>query len=172
MVLNKILAQIFGIMATCVNGVQATSIKKDNILKYNCLANTFSAIQYILLGAYTGCSSCIIAAIRNIIFGHYNKKGMKAPKWVLIAYIIITITINIPLYNSWYSIIPVMNIVVFGYAIWQDNVVITKLGSMFAGATGLVYNFLVEAYVSLINALIDLIGGTIGFIRKLKEKED
>ena len=65
-----------------------------------------------------------------------------------------------------------MNIVVFGYAIWQDNVVITKLGSMFAGATGLVYNLIVEAYASLISALIDLIGGTIGFIRKKVLKEE
>ena len=172
MTLSKIIAQLFGIMASCLNGIQTTSIHKENILKYNCLANTVSAIQYILLGAYTGVTSCLLAAARNIVFAHYNKKEKKAPLWVLITYIVITITINIPLYNSWYSIIPVMNIVVFGYCIWQENVTITKLGSMFAGGTGIIYNLIVEAYASIITALIDLIGGTIGFIRKKVLKEE
>ena len=73
------IAQIFGIFAliTCFISYQTT--KKKRFLIVQLITNAFYAIQYLILKAFSGFSSCVISFTKNILFYNLEKKGKEIP---------------------------------------------------------------------------------------------
>ena len=113
-----ILAQIVGVFIIIVNAIGAFQKKKENLFFYNAMTNMLCALQYFLLGAYTGIICCIIATLRNVIFNRF-KKGV--PMYIFFIYAIIMISVNIPFIHSFLDLCPVMNVLLFSFMLCQNN---------------------------------------------------
>lgn len=161
-----ILAQIFALGGLFLNVMSTQQDEKGKILLYNGLANFTSCIQYILLGAYTGCISCIVASGRNIVFGKYKEK---IPIYILLLYYVIAIILNIPAYNGLMSLIPLFNILLFGYGIWQKNVKTTKLIIIIVDSAAIIYDAYNLALVNCISSIISCTSAMLGYYRYSKE---
>lgn len=164
-----IIAQIFGLISIFFVTVANVKTKKKEILFFNGIANVFSCIQYCLLGAWTGAVSTIIAATRNAIFSRFKDNNI--PLYVLIIYLIIVLIINGFIYTDIISLIPIFNVCIFAYGLWQKDVGRLKIIMIIVGLTGVLYDTINLAFVSVINQSISAITGTIGYIRYRKEEK-
>lgn len=160
--INIIIAQIMGLLCFVANIFSTQQDTKNKTMIYNRLANCFSGIQYILLGAYNGAISILVAITRDTVFIRYKKK---IPLYILIIYIIVAITVNIPCYNGIISLLPIFNIIVYGIAVYQNNVEYLKLAIIFVGISGAIYDAASLAIVGMFSNTFLAISGIIGYIR-------
>ena len=165
-----IVAQLFGIAAFTFNFLSTSSTNKRAILTYNALANFSNALCYILLGAFTGVISSMVAVLRNLVFDKYIKRKKKIPFLILVIYLIVALVVNIPFVNNALDIIPIFNIIIYGIALWYGNVLLLKIATSIAGVTGIIYNLIVKAYTSMLHSISDLIGSLIGLVKVIREK--
>ena len=93
----NLISQLFGIVGvlTFVLSFQIKSNKKLYLVQI--LSNTMFAIQFVLLGAYSGCINLVICMIRNMLFINRKKwtfVNSPAMLAVLIALFVINTAIN------------------------------------------------------------------------------
>ncbi len=163
-----ILAQIVGVLIIVINAFGAFQKKKENLFFYNAMTNMLCALQYFLLGAYTGIICCVIATLRNVIFSRF-KKGV--PIYIFIIYAIIMISVNVPFIHRVLDICPIMNVLLFSFMLCQNNMNNIKKSFIFTGIVGIIYDFNNKAYSGMILNLTDLIGGIKGTIDSMKRKK-
>lgn len=166
--MNLYLAQLFGFIALVTNIISILKNKKKSILIYNGTSNIACIIQYILLEKPTGAISSVIATLRNVVFSRF--KG-KIPVIVLIIYIIIALAFNLPYCTTIMSIIPLFNIIIYGFGIWQTNIETLKIINVITGLTGMIYDIYALAFVSFVNQLLSFIAGLISYYNYRKNKK-
>ena len=157
-----IIAQFFGLLSFIFNFTSTQQAEKNKILLHNGLANLLSGIQYLCLGAYSGCVATLIATTRNVVFGKLKEK---VPLYVLIIYLIVAITFNIKTIHTFLDIIPVLNICTYGIAICQKDVGILKKTIIINSTLGLVYDLTNYAFIGALSQILGIIGGVVGYIR-------
>ena len=72
-----ILAQILAVVAFILDIICMQFKKKSGILVVGITSNIMYALEYALLGAWTGAISFVIGTIRNITYFIYEKKKYK-----------------------------------------------------------------------------------------------
>lgn len=159
---NIIIANVIALCSFIFNLTGTQKNKKGQILLFNGIANVMSCIQFILLGAWTGAISCILAATRNVVFSLFKKK---IPLLIFIFYVFIVIILNIPAITSLISIIPVAAIILYGYGLYQKDVSVLKIITIIVNVSCLIYNIYNYAFVSAISDSVASISAIIGFIR-------
>lgn len=163
---NIVVAQIFGAFCFAANILSTQQDTKRKTITYNILSNCFVGIQYILLGAYNGAISILVAIARDTLFMIYKKK---LPLYVLIIYIIIAVLVGIPCYNGPISLLPIFNIIAYGIGIYQDDVKYLKIVIIFVGISGAIYDASSLAIVGMTSNAFFAISGIIGYMRYKKK---
>ncbi len=140
---------------------------KKQIMKLQLLANIFYAIQYITIGAITAGMMNIISVIRYITFYKIEekKKDQKLSIWILIAFIVSIILVGIFTYKSPMDLIPLGIVMLYTYITWQKNTKVIRYGIVIAAIVWIYYNFSVQAYISVIGNLLEVISGAIAIYR-------
>ena len=159
---NIIVANLIALFSFLFNITSTQKNKKGQILLYNGVANVMSCIQFIILGAWTGAISCILAATRNVVFSLFKNK---IPLIIFILYVIVVIVLNIPAITSIISIIPVIAIILYGYGLYQNNVGVLKIITVVVNISCLIYDIYNYAFVLAISDSIASISAIIGLIR-------
>lgn len=113
--LNYVVSQIVGFFAFILSLFAYHQKKKKKIFQTMTLANVLDIIHYLLLAAYSGCITKVIALIRNeiIIIKEKNKKLNN--NIVLIAMFIIYLVSGILTYKNIYSILPILAAMIYLY---------------------------------------------------------
>ncbi|NCB52703.1 MAG: YgjV family protein [Clostridia bacterium] len=91
---------LFGILAFQNN-------KHKNIVLLKLLNEFFFAVQYILLGAYTGAVMNLISCVRNYIYCKSVEAGKPTIKWVVLFSVIIAAA-GIMTWSSALSLVPIL----------------------------------------------------------------
>jgi len=145
------------------------SFQKDNrkfTLIFHILASLFFAIHFGLLGAFTGATMSILAAIRG---GFYNLR--KSKKWInnpLIPYLFILIFLlgGILTWEGYRSLLPMFSVTLECIALWTFNTKKIRWLFLSARPTMIIYNILVGSLAGLaieIFLIISLITAIIRF---------
>ena len=74
------IVQVIGFLAIAMNILAVQFNSHWKIMFFKSLGSFLFALQYLLLGAFTGMAMDIIGVIRNFIFAGNVKKG-KSNKW-------------------------------------------------------------------------------------------
>ena len=148
-----VVAQIFGLITICLSFMSTKSETRNKIFFYNSVANITAAIQYALLGAWSGSLCSILAMCRNFVFKRYDK----VPIHILIIYLLILVLFNVPTVHGFISFIPVLNVILYSYALSQDNVVTIKLIGLFTCFTTIGYDIINWAFVGVLSATFEAI---------------
>ena len=149
------ITQSFGIIST-VFFLLSYQVKSNKALYLMQAAGcgTF-AIQYLLLGAYSGCLSQVFVIVRNLMLSKYNQwewvrfKGW-VPVFIIIALIITRLTWNGPL-----SLIPLLVMTAGTIGLWTNNAGLIRLvGLTFISPPWIVYDCMIGAYSAIINEVL------------------
>lgn len=162
------IAQIFGAIALLTNAISILKNKKKSILLYNGASNIACIIQYLLLGQLPGAISSAIATLRNVVFSKFKNK---IPLIILIIYIAIALGFNLPYCKNIMDIIPIFNIIVYGFGIWQTNIETLKIINIITGFTGMIYDINASAYTGFINQFVSFVAGIISYVEYRKNKK-
>ena len=165
-----IVAQICGAIVLVLTATSAQFDTKEKMLTTQIFANLIVAIQYFLLNAITGGVVAIINMIRCIIFLYYKKKDKNPSIIVLSIIIIITTIMGIKTWQNGFSIIPIIAASIFTFGLWQDNVKVTRISTVVAAGSWVVYNFVVTAYVGAIQSIAECSSAIIATIRYSKKE--
>lgn len=161
----NIVAQIFGVIALIVYCYTLQLESKGKILRFLLITNVFYCLQYLMLDAYSALFACFIGVVRSIIFLKFEKENKKVSVWILLLIIAITLYSGFLSYNNIISLIPIITSIMYTTAVWQPNLKIFRVNSIFNASAWIFYNFKVGAYVSIVASMIELIVGIIAIIR-------
>lgn len=116
-----IVAQIFGTIAVIFYAFSSKQKTKKGILFYHGVANFLYSIQYLLLGAFPAVGTNSMGVLKNCVFYSYDKKGKKAPVYILLIYISIITSLGILTFKNIFCIIPIFWSILSAYATWQND---------------------------------------------------
>lgn len=160
----KTAALIFGALGVMINLIiyQQTSSKK--VLLWKLLSDVVWAIQYFLLGAYTGfCISCI-AILRETTFYKVNRKS-RVGVIALGIFVMLSIISTIVTWSSPLSILPALASVIsvfgFYFAIPRLSRILSFPISLCMG----IYAFGVGSVLAIVNEILTVTSSIIGVIR-------
>lgn len=161
----NIFAQIIGVFASLIFAITPHQKTKNRILICQLISSLLFAIQYVLLGAFSAATTNMIDALKSMVFSKYASKNKKIPVSCLIIYVIIVIISGIFTINNFLSIFPIIAVILYTYAAWQDNLKMFRIINIFVILIWIVYNFYVGAYVSFFGNIVQLIFAVIAVIR-------
>lgn len=167
-----ILAQICGLIALVITVINIQLKSKEKIVILNVWANVAVAIQYFLLGAYSGATISILNAIRDVIYYFFKKKNFKPSILVLLTFEIVAIISGIISWQNIWSIIPIIVTIIYTYGLWQDNIKILRISTVIIGYGWTVYDIAVKAYVAALQVTAQGTSALIALIINRKKKKN
>ena len=150
-----IITQSFGIVST-IFFLLSYQVKSNKALYMMQAAGcaTF-AVQYLLLGAYSGCLSQLFVIVRNLMLSRYNQWAWVRYKgWVPI-FIAFALVITCFTWNGPISLIPLMVMVAGTIGMWTNNAGLIRLvGLTFISPPWIVYDCMTGAYSAIITEVL------------------
>ena len=165
-----VIAQIIGFIAFLFSLVAYHKSKKNKILGNMIISNVLNLIHYLLLGAYSGCITKVLAIIRDnfIILKDKNKK--LSSNIYLILFILIYIIASIFTYNGIISLFPLMAALIYIIFIWNGREITIKKVAFATYFLWLIYNIFVLSIPGIITNIVSIISTFIAIINYKKVK--
>lgn len=140
------LGQLFGIFALITLAYSFKENRKDKLLKFQIYSNSFCALQYLCLGkkAYTGVLLHFMCLVRNFIYYKYDNKSVPLRWFIICASIMIIM--SLVSYESVWSLLPMIGIVLNSYGLWQSRLPISRRCEAVAAILLVIYNIAVSAW--------------------------
>lgn len=165
-------SQIVGFIAFVISLVAYHRNKKEKIFKTMMLANLLDIAHYLLLGAYSGCITKVIALVRNeiIILKEKNKKFNNII--VLIILLAIYLISGILTYENIFSVLPILAAMIYLYFVWNGNELKVKKIAFYCYFLWLIYNICVFSIAGIISNCVSIISTFIAvYNEKNKHKK-
>lgn len=129
------------------------------------------AVQYVFLGAYTGCAMNVFGSIRNVVFAEMvkRKKNTVPMRFVFSAIFIIFIAL------TWAGIKSVLSgfaKVLSTFAYGSKNLVFMRIMILITSSCWFVYNLLVKSYAGVLSESITITSIVISMFRFKQKKHD
>lgn len=175
--ITYLLSQVFTIIMYILLVATYYCKKREEVLILSLISSLANAIAYILLNAWTGLATCIVALIRNIIFIIDEKKNgkrekiSKTDKAVLIVICILLIITTIFTYDGFWSLFPVFATMLYTYSICQKESKTYKLLGAPVGICWIIYNAYVMSIFGIILEGVLLFASVGGYILETKKKQ-
>lgn len=152
-----VISQIAGFIAFILSLIAYHKKKKSKIFQTMMIANVLDIIHYVLLGAYSGCITKVIALIRNkiIIVKEKNKKFNN--NIILIVLFIIYSVSGILTYKNIYSILPILSAMIYLYFVWNGNELKVKKCAFYCYFLWLIYNICVFSIAGITSNVVSII---------------
>ena len=159
----EIAAFIVGILGIILNLLIYQQNTSKRVLLVKLISNIAWAIQYLLLGAYTGVCVACIGIIRETTFINIDRKGKKGVI-CLSLFVALSITCSILTWKSVFSILPAIASIV---SIFGFYFAIPKLSRILAIPIALcmgTYDVTVNSWIGIVNEIITIISAVGGII--------
>lgn len=126
---------------------------------------TFS-LQFVLLGAYSGCISLLVNIVRNLMLTRYKEYHIIRWKgWVVIFSLIIMVA-AIMTWDGWYSILPVIATVASTIAYWTNSARNIRMATLLANSPSMVlYDILIRSWGGVLNECIAIVSILVSIAR-------
>jgi hypothetical protein len=158
-----IAAQIIGFTAVCISLSIFQSNKRSTMLQLVAAAALLYAIQFCLLGAFTGAAMNILGAARSYTF--YKIKPNKHHRWVLMAFISLAVFGAVVTWQGTISLLPMLGSICGGIAIWHKKPKQIRRWSLIAPPLWFIYNAYSGSYAGMFIEVIMLSSNALGEYR-------
>lgn len=165
-----IVSQVIGFAAFAISILAYHKNKKEKILGSMVVSNILNLIHYLLLGAYTGFITKIIAIFRDsfIILKDKNKKYNKSI--FLYIFIIIYITVSIITYKNIWSLFPLVAAIIYLIPILNGNKKMVKQTALLCYFLWLAYNIFILSLAGIISNIVSIISTGIAVYSEKNKK--
>ena len=166
----KIIGQIIGFVAMAVIVFSYQQKSHKNILTFQMVSGLLFTVHFLLIGAYTGCVSNLIGALRSLIYAYRGKNKFTDFKlWPVIFSVVFTIS-GIMTWDNVFSVFPIVAMVVSSVVLWIDSPKINRAFSIPTSACWLVYNIPSGSISGVATEIFVLSSIVIGMIRLDRKK--
>ncbi len=163
---NFIAAQIIGIIGV-VLFVLSFQIKSNKKLFFmQILANIMFAIQFVMLGAYSGCVGLIICILRNVVFmnrdrwSFVNTKPMLA---IILACCLVNVAVN---WKGWFDLFSLAAVSSASIGYWMGSARAVRTSNLFAASPcWIIYDVAVGSWAGVLNETIAIVSILVSVIR-------
>lgn len=159
------IAQVFGLIGAVGNVVSMQINNKRKILFFYAVANFSYAINFFLLGAFTGSALCLIQAITTVINGMLDEKNIKIQKWLIGIYLLLVLAIGFYTYSGIIDVLAIMGGILYALIITSSKESRIRKLTFLSMIGWTIYDFCVKSYVAGTNDLLMLISTSIGIYR-------
>lgn len=123
-------------------------------------------VQFILLGALSGCLSLFINIIRNMMLTKYNDyKIIRWKGWIFV-FSMLSLLAALLTWNGWESILPVTGTVAGTIGYWTNNAKNIRIANLAVNSPCmLLYDALVKSWGGVLNESIAIISILISVMR-------
>lgn len=161
----EILIQAIGFGGVIASTASFQSKKHGKILFFRTLNEFFFAIQYFLLGAYTGTAMNLLGCVRNVIFTRQVEKK-KSTKYSVIVFSILFTVFGIITWQGAKSILIIVAKFLSTVAYGNKNTTIVRGLTLITSTSWLIYNAFVFSIAGILCeafTIVSLIAGIIRF---------
>lgn len=156
-----ILAQIIGFIAFFVSLIAYHRKDKKNILINMIIANIINLVHYLLLGAYSGCITKLLAIFRDCFIIFKKNYNNFLNYFYLIFFIILYIIASIFTFNGILSILPLLAALIYTIFIWNGNELRLKKIAFICYFIWLIYNIFVMSISGIVSNVISIVSTLI-----------
>lgn len=166
----NIITQGIGFCGAGVNFLSFQQNKRSRIIGFQIVAALLFIIHYIMLGltegadAYTGAALNFIGLTRSIVFINNDKKWAKSPVW-LVVYVVVSIAAGILTWESWYSFLPPMAMILTTFSYWLKNETKIRLVTFPSSPCWLVFNIITGSVAGVVTECIVMSSLIIAIVR-------
>ena len=133
-----------------------------------CIANILDIIHYIFLNAYSGCSTKIIALIRNIFILKKEENKKLNNNIYLILFITVYVILGISTFKNIYSILPFCAAIIYMIVVWNGDELQVKRIAFLCYFLWLTYNISILSIAGVLSNIVALISTYIAYYNKKK----
>lgn len=167
-----IISQIFGFLAFIISLIAYHRKKKQKIFRTMMIANILDIMHYLLLGAYSGSVTKIIALVRNELIIVKEKYKKLNNYIILIILFIIYIIAGIITFKNIFSILPILAAIIYLYFVWNGDELKVKRVAFYCYFLWLTYNIFVFSIAGITSNIISIISTLIAVYNEKSENTE
>lgn len=160
----EIIIQLIGGLGILSSIISFQCKKYNSILFFRTLNYLFFAIQYFLLGAYTGTAANIIGCVRNIVFSKQLSSGKKTITSGIIFSLLFAV-FGIATWQGGKSILIILAKILSTLAYGNKNTSFVRFMILITSSSWLIYNYYVFSIAGILCEAFTLISLITGIIR-------
>lgn len=160
-----VVAQIFALIAFVLYTISLQFRSRSKVLKVQIVANSFYALEYLMLNAYAGVNNSLFGISRSVLFYIFQKKHRKCPSYVAVIFITLVVIFGFVSYDGIFSTLPVIISIIFFLALYTEDMKLYRIVAAVAAILWIIYNLAVSAYVGVLDSVVELISALIAIYR-------
>ena len=166
----EIIGQVIGFVAMAIIVFSYQQRSHKNILAFQMVSGLLFTVHFLLIGAYTGCVSNLIGALRSLIYANRGKNKFTDFKlWPVIFSVIFTVS-GVLTWDNIFSLFPIVAMIMSSVVLWIDSPKINRALSIPTSACWLVYNIPSGSISGVATEIFVLSSIVIGMIRLDRKK--
>lgn len=175
--MHAIFAQAVGFAAMTLN-IGSYQLKNSRqLVLCRAFGDLIYIAHYLLLGAYSGCTTVAICAVNGLVYGCKGQAWAewKGWKWLLSALLVAACLLTWrKAFDPFPSVCTLVSILVVIWTTWSGKARVVRLGKLFgAGPTWLAYTVFVRSYSGALCELVGMASAAVGLWRYgIKKSED
>ena len=146
--------------------------EKEKIFENMIISNILDVIHYIILGAYSGSITKVIALIRNVVIVKKEKYKRLSSNIILILFIIIYVISGIITFTNIWSIFCILAAIIYLIWCWNGNEIQVKKAAFYCYFLWLIYNISVQSYAGITSNMVSIVSTFIALINEGKRKNE
>ncbi len=160
-----IVAQILGTIALIFELAAFQFKKKKPTLICQSLDAFFYLLQYLFLGAYSGCVTKGLVIVRNLCVVEKDRKKKEWP-WLMWIFIIAYVAASFLTFEAWYSLLPIVAGLVWTIAVWRiKGAQGLRWAAIPPTLMWLIYDIIVLSFPGIISNVLSFISIAVGIYR-------
>ena len=160
----ELIIQLVGVIGIIASIISFQCKKHNSILLFRTLNEAFFAVQYFLLGAYTGMAMNMVGCVRNIIFSKQVEKGRKTTA-AMVIFSALFVLFGIFTWQGAKSILIIIAKVLSTVAYGNKNTTVVRTILFITCTSWLIYNCFVGSIAGVACEAFTLISLIAGVIR-------
>jgi len=157
--------QIVGVFVTIAAVISMQFKTMKSILAGQVVANLLLMLNCLLLSAWAGAGTGIIATVQTIVNYTFSARNKKIPVLLTVFFMILYVTSSFFTYKGIVDTLPLIAALIFAVAVMQEKASICRLLSLGNSALWLAYDICISAYTTTLTHGILLISVIVAIIR-------
>ena len=158
--------QVIGFLALLAFIISYQTKSNRRLFLYQMLGVCLFAVQFVLLGAFSGCISLLLTAVRNVMMSKYRDwKWVGNRIWPIIFCVLFTVV----LYVTWagpISLLSYIASVVSTIFYWTNNAKSIRMANLcVCSPCWIVYDFIVGSWGGIVSELLSMISIVVSIFR-------
>ena len=163
-------SQVLAFIAIILAMLAYQKKRKAQILGFTIISDILFGVHYLLLNAWSGVVTKIIAITRDSYVRHKGKQTKEI--WPLILFICVYVIMAIVTFQSLLSFLPLIAALIYTIGIYNGDEQRIRIVTIISCLLWLIYNFSVHSYVGMASDLILITSSSTAYYRFKKKNRE